>query len=351
MSQIGVGFVGAGFMAQLAHIPSFLASPLCNPIALADARPDLARRVAEKHGITKVYDSHLALAADPAVEAVAAILPWGLNAQVAIDLLNAGKHVFLEKAMAGCVVEAEQMLEAQKKSGKLFAVGYMKRCDAGVVLARERTQHFISSQEIGPVTFVRAHCFGGNWTADLEKQEPPETSDEPAPDGTPHAPHWLPQPLVDRFHFFHNVHCHNLNLVRFLLGGDLTAVGVRLGAYSTLVTLEWNGVPVSLESGLRDNPSWDEETIVFFRYGYVKVSTPPPLLRGVPARVEVMEGGREGRVVRPVAPWSWAFHRQAEHFLECVAYGKEPVFPASDSIADTRLCEGIFRLAITGGQQ
>ena len=75
MRPTGMGFVGAGYMGQLAHIGNYAALDGCNMVALAEPRDRLAREVAEEHGIERVYRDHRELAEDEEVEAVAAILP------------------------------------------------------------------------------------------------------------------------------------------------------------------------------------------------------------------------------------------------------------------------------------
>ena len=68
-----IGFVGAGFMAQVAHLPSFARVTGCEIVALAERRPELGAGVARRFGIEAVYPDHRALLdeADERYEAAA----------------------------------------------------------------------------------------------------------------------------------------------------------------------------------------------------------------------------------------------------------------------------------------
>ena len=54
-SKVRIGFVGVGFMGQLAHLRNYAALPDCEVVALAELRPELARKVAAAYGVPKVY--------------------------------------------------------------------------------------------------------------------------------------------------------------------------------------------------------------------------------------------------------------------------------------------------------
>ena len=58
----------------------------------------------------KVYSSHLELAADAEIDAVAVSANYAQQGEIAADLLKAGKHVFVEKPMAVSVLQGEKIL-------------------------------------------------------------------------------------------------------------------------------------------------------------------------------------------------------------------------------------------------
>lgn len=341
---VKVGFVGAGFMGQVAHLVNYIQSPRCEVVAIAEAREALGRAVAERYHIPKVYRNHRELAEDPDVEAVVAILPYTLNAPVAIDLLDAGKHVFIEKPMTTSLALAEKMHAAAVRAGKILQIGYMKRYDLGVEMAKKAIGSMMASGELGTVTFARLHCFGGDWVCGAP--DPIRTSaDDRAELGVDHTqpPEWIPSPSWETFHWLNNVWCHNINLLRYLLPGEVqVAYAGKLRRRGDIVVLDVDGVTCSLEIGGISARRWDEETQIYFEHGWVKIGTPPPLLRNLPAEVEIYRAGNIQEIRKPLASWSWAFQRQAEAFLRCVVTGKEPRASSRDALEDVRIIEEIM---------
>ena len=344
MRKVKLGFVGCGFMGQLAHLVNFLESDKCEVVALAELREKLGRKVAERYRIPKLYKSHRELAQDKDIEAVVEITSDGLHAPIAIDLMNAGKHVFTEKPMATCLTDARRMVEAAEKNNVKLMVGYMKRFDPGVQKAKELVDEFRSSGELGEITFVRAHCFGGDWVCNIGK---PISTEESGPETPTPLPEWLPKEMERSFVGYNNVYCHNINLLRFLLG-DIKGVkyaelGGKTWRSGRIVILDFGDFISSLETGSISANFWDEEIKIYFEDGWMEILTPPPLLRNVPARVEVYKAGRTQEVIHPYSPWDWSFRRASEHFLDCILEDREPISSGKDSLEDIRIMEEIFK--------
>jgi len=161
------------------------------------------------------YTPHHQLCEDEWIDAVVEITADTLHAPVALDCLNAAKHLFTEKPMAATLADADRIVEAAEKNRVKLMVGYMKRYDPRVKKGRALVKQFISTVELGRVTFVRAHCLGGGWVCSIRS---PITTDEPYPDSQANLPDWLPKELSRDFLGFNNVYSHNINLLRFLLG-------------------------------------------------------------------------------------------------------------------------------------
>ena len=87
-------------------------------VAVADAAPGAAARAAEKWNIANAYDSVEAMLAECSeLDAVSIIVPNKFHKPLAIQCLNAGKHVFSEKPPALNAAEVEEMIVAANKSG------------------------------------------------------------------------------------------------------------------------------------------------------------------------------------------------------------------------------------------
>jgi len=71
------------------------------------------------------------------VDAVSVVTPHNTHAAIAIECLNAGKHVVVEKPMCISVAEATAMIEAAKRAGKTLAVFHNRRHDGNLRAIKE----------------------------------------------------------------------------------------------------------------------------------------------------------------------------------------------------------------------
>jgi len=129
-------------MAQKVHLANLLSLPQCELVGIAEVRMELGRRVQRRLGIERLYRSHHEPAQDPDVQAAAVSGHHAGQGEIAIDLLRAGKDVFLDKPMAVSVEQAERILKAQRESGHRLMIAYMKRYDKGNLLVKDLVQPF-----------------------------------------------------------------------------------------------------------------------------------------------------------------------------------------------------------------
>ena len=350
MEPIKLGYVGCGFMAQKVHIPNFTSLPNCELIGLAEVRPELGQQVQQRWGIPRLYTDHTELAADPEIEAVAVSADFALQGEIAKDLLSAGKQVFMEKPMAVSVPQAESIVAAGKAAGKKLMVGYMKRYDAGNELVRSKVDQFRETGELGGMTYVRNHGFCGEWICNLDT--PMVTSDVPKPDAPAQTPEWLPSEWVRPYLSYLQQYTHNINLLRwFLDAGDqaqVKHVDLDDNGYSGVVIFNMAGVRVILETGRVSHYRWDEHTQIYFEDGWVHTWAPPLLLKNTPAEVEIYRAGETQEISRPIPKpnWTWAYRREAEHFIENVRNDTPFRSSGEDTLTDVRLFEAIYRMLL-----
>ena len=338
--SIRIGFVGAGFMGQLVHLPNFTEMADCEVVALADRRSGLARRVADRFGIPRTCATHEEICADPTINAVVQITSDDAHAPVSIDALNAGKHVYVEKPMATNLSDARRMVEAAERNGRQLQIGYMKRFDTGVEMACAIIDELRSTGELGAITYARGHCFAGDWVCNAGTAI---TTDETYPDIESRPPEWLEQERIGDIYSINNLYCHNINLLRFLLGEVRELRFATLDGPTKLMVFTMDGYDAVLELGRLSANFWDEGVKVYFEDGWVEISTPPPLLKNVPARVSVYRAGDIQQHAQPQAPRDWAFRRANAHFVSCIRSGAPVRSSGADSIRDQELLEEAFR--------
>jgi predicted dehydrogenase len=354
MDKLKLGYVGCGFMAQKVHIPNILSIEECELVALAEVRPRLGKLVQDRYRIPALYAHHRELAKDRAVQAVAVSGHFSAQGDIAVDLLLAGKDVFMEKPMAVSVEQAGRILDAEKKSGKRLMVGYMKRYDAGNLQVKATIDRATKSGELGQLRFVRNHGFGGDWTAGLPG--PMDSTDEPYPPCTAAFPGWLPKEHQNGYLGYLQQYTHNVNLMRWFLDESPVRVlsthldpaeGVR-----GIVVLEIGGVTCALESGYVQFEGWDEHTQLYFDNGWVRTDAPPLLLKNVPATVEIYNGkaaeGKTTTTTFPTTGRTWAYTEEMRHFVAAVASGSPIRSGARDAMEDVKALEAIYRMHVAG---
>ena len=349
MSKLKMGYVGCGFMAQKVHLPNIISLDDCELAAIAELRPKLGKLVQEQHRIPQLYSSHTELAKNKDIQAVGVSGHFYGQGEIAIDLLKAGKDVFMEKPMAISVEQAGRILDAEKKSGRRVMVAYMKRYDAGNVLVKKLVDQYRASGEMGGIRFVRNHGFCGDWAAGLDT--PFIRTDEKYPDSQAKYPAWLPEGHVNGYLGYLQQYTHNVNLVRWFLDakGDVKVRAVELEkdtGWSGPVVLDVAGVRTVIEAGSVPYHGWDEHTQIYFEGGWIKTDAPPLLLRNVPATVEVFHGNTPDKTLTqtfPAGGREWSYKAEMRHFVECVKSGAPFRSPASDTIEDVRTFEAIYK--------
>jgi predicted dehydrogenase len=121
--MISAAIIGTGNISQ-AHIGAYRNFPgRCKITHFADIYPEKAKKRAEELGLdVTVCASHKEILDNPDIDMVSICTPPYCHAEIAIDFLNAGKHVIVEKPMAASLEECDAMIAAAKKSGTVFSV-------------------------------------------------------------------------------------------------------------------------------------------------------------------------------------------------------------------------------------
>lgn len=113
MEPVRLGIIGCGVIGNHAHLPSATRSDQLDVLAVADLLPERVQAAAEKYGVHRTYASGDELLADPDVEAVVLAMPVNERTPLAFRALAAGKHVLIEKPIAGSVADVRALLAAR----------------------------------------------------------------------------------------------------------------------------------------------------------------------------------------------------------------------------------------------
>jgi predicted dehydrogenase len=123
--MINVAIIGTGNISRM-HLEGYAQfTSRCRITALVDISSGNAEKRKQDFPFiagAKVFSTYKELLKDPGIDLVDICTPPFCHAEVAIDFLNAGKHVIVEKPMAASLEECDRMIAAAEKNGKLLSV-------------------------------------------------------------------------------------------------------------------------------------------------------------------------------------------------------------------------------------
>ena len=114
MTNIRIGIIGVGQIGK-AHLANYKNIKGAELVAAADTNTEELARVAEEYGIKDTYADFRELLARDDLDAVDVCLHNNLHMPVTVAALEAGKHVYCEKPMAGSYIDALKMYETARK--------------------------------------------------------------------------------------------------------------------------------------------------------------------------------------------------------------------------------------------
>ncbi len=154
---VRIGVVGAGAIAQIAHLPVLSKMRGAQLVALCDNDRPKARALADRFSVPDVYTDIEDLLEQDALDAVVIATPNHLHEPHALSALASGKHVLCERPLALHSRGVERILSAATRADRVVAVANNHRYRTDVqTLAR-----FINGGELGRIVGVRAGAFRG----------------------------------------------------------------------------------------------------------------------------------------------------------------------------------------------
>jgi predicted dehydrogenase len=174
---IGVGGMGFGHVRLLKkHADTTNTIQL---VGISDIYSKRKQRSRDFIGLTdkQVHHDYRELLARPDVDAVFVVTPDHWHFRMAMDALDAGKDVYLQKPMTYTIEEAKQLAEHVHKTGRVLQVGSQFASEAVYFKAREMMQEGI----IGTPLFAQAtysrNSFYGEWNYPIDPEGTPDNID------------------------------------------------------------------------------------------------------------------------------------------------------------------------------
>ncbi len=204
MSKLRIGVIGCGSIAKYRHLPEYAANKAVEIVAVCDIVEERVNEIAKVYQ-AKAYTDYKELLASEQLDAISVCLPNYLHAPVSIEALNNGLHVLCEKPMATSQEEADAMIEAAKNNGKKLMIGHNQR----FVRSHQLAKQLIESGAIGKIYSFRTafgHPGPEGWSVDGRES-------------------WFFEKEKAYIGAMGDLGVHKTDLVRYLLGEEITEVG------------------------------------------------------------------------------------------------------------------------------
>lgn len=345
MDKKKIAVIGVGGISEC-HIAGYQQNPNAELVAFCDINEARLREKGAKHGVTNLFtDVHQMLAAMPEIDAVS-VCTWNCaHAPCSIAALNAGKDVLCEKPMAMNAAEAQQMLDAARRSGRLLMIGFVRRHGNDCRILRD----FIEAGAMGDIyyakaAYLRRHGCPGGWFSDSARSGG--------------------GPLID-------LGVHVIDLARYLggcprpvsaYGATFSQLGCRpemkngvayrasdegatsdVEDFATGLIRFDNGMVIAIETSYDMNlPSDNNITLLGTKAGAtlspeIKLF---PNLQNYPVNVQFD--------MPTELSFDGLFDREINHYIDCICGKAECIAPAEDGVTMMKILDALYESARTG---
>lgn len=150
--KLKIGFIGTGGIAH-SHMRAYQKFADAEIVCGADIIPGKADAFFKEFGLEGVrcYTNHKEMLEKEELDAVSICTYNRQHACCAIDALNAGVNVLLEKPFTVTIEEAAEVIKAEKKSGKILSIGFQPRFDVNMQMIKK----IVESGELGKVYYIQ----------------------------------------------------------------------------------------------------------------------------------------------------------------------------------------------------
>jgi predicted dehydrogenase len=341
---VRIGLIGGGFIAQVAHLHALSQISQAHVVALSEPDKDLRDAVSRRFGIESGTGAFEEILERDDIEALVICVPRRAQSHLVTRALSAPRSVLSEKPMAMSLNEATNMLEVARHSGASWAIGYMKRYDAGVQRFASLLAMLRASGELGNVVDVQMRDFCGTYgvpvPAHARRSGPRQLR---YAEGSV-APEFVPAAMRAEYEYTLNVASHDINLLRLLFGDALkpTRFLVRPSGVQHLI-FDAGAFSVSLVVAPVDVGRWDQRLDVIFERGKVSLVLPSPLARQESAVVVLERSGHVQVTTIPASEHVWSFEAQARCFVESVRQGTAMITNGDACLGDIAMIEEFWK--------
>ena len=326
--KVRAGIIGAGGIAQVAHIPNLTAEEEVEIIALSDIDPTRAAMVAKRFRIPKWFDEPEAMLRRTELDCVIITTPTLSHLPLCRFALERGADVFVEKPFARNPAEAKQIMEIAEREDRLLMVAMNHRF-------REDSAHLqklVQNGELGELLTIRS-----GWLKRL---------------GVWGRPYWFTDPKLSGGGVLMDLGLQMIDLILFILGSPPAVEAV--GSHSNKIL----GLPVEDTASafirLADDiafqleVSWANCTPEDIAYTVFAGSQGTASLN--PLRLVRRQRDRVINMTPPglgnqIQLYRQSFRAEISHFITCVQRRTAPLSTGREAVAVLEVVERIYKSA------
>ena len=301
LALVGYGYWGPNLLRNYMELPGAAVKTVC------DTRPAALEKVRQRYPAVHTTTDFAGVLADGDVEAVVIATPIATHYALAKAALEAGKHVFVEKPLALNHEQLEEVIAAQRETGRVLMPGFNRRFSPLSIAVRD----FFAGRSSPIEVIVRVNA--GTLKADSWYQDPEEGGWRIISEGCH---------FVDLIQFICG--CHAVQVYAEMIGGhvrgkqnDNCAVTLKMADGSV-------GMLAYVANG---DPYFEKERIEVFGQGRTAV-----IENWQSAR---LSGGGRTRKVSPGSSGKGHNHELAA-FVAAIAQGGDGPTSFADSVAVTQ---------------
>ncbi len=290
-----VGVVGVGAMGQH-HARVYSEMDNCQLVGIVDKDATRAKEIAGRYGTKVVGSVEDLIKLHP--DAVSIAVPTSIHKEVAIKFLKNGIACLVEKPISATIEDAQEIIDAAKKSGTILMVGHIERFNPAVLKLKD----LITKGELGKVLVLSAKRVG------------------------PQAPRVMDVGIII------DLATHDIDVVRFLVGREPRKIYARYGSYNwhkedyALILLDFEEAIASIE--VNWFTPYKVRTLV--ATGANAIAN----LNYIDQTIEINSNATKRMVeVNKREP----LRVEQEHFIECVRNNKRPLVDGIEGLKDLKI--------------
>lgn len=152
LEKVAIGIIGCGRVSHERHLPALRLLPNVQIVAAADPDSRRVQRLTDQYSIPHRYTNYEDLIQDSKVDAVAVLTPTGTHTEIGLAVMDADKHLFMEKPLALTAEECDKLVNKSKTISTKNIICFNLRWHRLI----QQTRSIISTGKLGKIIAVRS---------------------------------------------------------------------------------------------------------------------------------------------------------------------------------------------------